>query len=254
MTYSNSVCLGNWFEDRIQKKAQGGRIIADYGYRIFDTDASRSWGNPLDKVAVATKLSRAQKLKELASQKASGGFCMAQKNTYHESVADRRGKAPEEGFEAILPPSAKEPEKNFKTNNQFAMGEASRTSASSLRALSTSSAHYAGQSPKKKPRSNQPKSLSGEVWNGSTSDPQKSTLAQRSWMYCMDPAVRYKLSGYPVLSPSDVERTGLAVGEENELKDYDPEASHRRVATITKCSDERAQGARRGRHIFMDEM
>lgn len=46
MTYSNSVCLGNWFEDRVQKASgkKGGRIIADYGYRIFDTDASRTWG------------------------------------------------------------------------------------------------------------------------------------------------------------------------------------------------------------------
>ena len=124
---------------------------------------------------------------------------------------------------------------------------------SSRRALFTSAAHYAGQSPKKKPRDNQPKSLSGEVWNGSTSDPQKSTLAQRSWMYCTDPAIRYKLAGYPVLRPEDVERTGLAVGEANELADYDSEANHRRVATITKCSDERAQKARHGTHVYMDE-
>ena len=54
---------------------------------------------------------------------------MAQKGTYHESVVDRRGKAPEEGFGAILPSQARDPEKNFKTNNQFAMGEASRMTA-----------------------------------------------------------------------------------------------------------------------------
>ena len=121
MTYSNSVCLGNWFEDKIQKQAKGGRIIADYGYKIFDTDASRSWGINADD-ELGEKRSRAQQLKILHSQREKGGFCMAQHKTYAESVIERRSNAPEEGFGAILPPAAREPEKLFRTCNQFAFG------------------------------------------------------------------------------------------------------------------------------------
>jgi len=91
MTYSNSVCLGNWFEDRVQKSSTGPRVLSDYGYRIFDTDASRSWGlaaengeNEGSKVR-----SRAMVLKKLAGMKREGGFCMAQQKTYHESVSER---------------------------------------------------------------------------------------------------------------------------------------------------------------------
>ena len=41
MSYSNNVCLGNWFEDRIQKNNPGPRVLCDYGYRIFDTGESK---------------------------------------------------------------------------------------------------------------------------------------------------------------------------------------------------------------------
>mmetsp|Transcript_22013 Transcript_22013/g.41392 ORF Transcript_22013/g.41392 Transcript_22013/m.41392 type:complete len:255 (+) Transcript_22013:131-895(+) len=252
MTYSNSVCLGNWFEDRVQKQqgSKGGRIIADYGYRIFDTDASRTWGI---KEEIPTKRSRAQQLKHLADQKAAGGFLMAQHKTYHESVENRVGKAPEEGFGSILPAMAKEKEVNFKTNNQFAMGDQKRESQTQKKAKYATNAVFAGMGGKKvKVRDNQPKGLSGEVWNGSTTDPQKSTLAQRSWMYGQDPAIKFKLKGYPVLKPEDIEQTGLAMPSQDALQ-YDGNKNFKRVAKLTKCSDVAGQNAKFGRNIFMDE-
>ena len=112
---------------------------------------------------------------------------------------------------------------------------------------------FAGMGGKKvKVRDNQPKGLSGEVWNGSTTDPQKSTLAQRSWMYGQDPAIKFKLKGYPVLKPEDIEQTGLAMPSQDALQ-YDGNKNFKRVAKLTKCSDVAGQNAKFGRNIFMDE-
>jgi hypothetical protein len=226
--YNHNVCLGNWFEDRVQgasEQKQGKRVIVDYGYRIFETDAARTWGkNPKDEAENKVN-TRARRLERFHS---SGGvFKMAQPSTYDESTVKRvSSRVPEDGFEAILPPASQSIELHAKSNNQYAFGLAPRESQTAIRRLKAPDAHFAGSKPIKREKSNQPQGLSGEVWKDG-SDPQNSTLTQRAWMYAQDPAIHYKLNGYPVLKPEDVECTGLQIGSEH-LKSYDPNANYRR--------------------------
>ena len=69
-------------------------------------------------------------------------------------------------------------------------------------------------------------------------------------MYGQDPAIKFKLKGYPVLKPEDIEQTGLAIGHGRE---YDGNGNFRRVAKLTKCSDVSGQNSKFGRNIYMDE-
>ena len=215
------------------------------------TDASRSWG--VAKTDDDGKRSRARVLKKLADDRMNGGFMMAQKKTYHESVKERKSKAPENGFEAILPPASSDPSPDFRTNNEYAFGVGKRMSTTLRKKQHSDTATFAGGRGKVKVKNEQDRGLSGEVWQDGD-DPRNNTMVQRAWQYGQDPAIRYKLNGYPVLRPEDVECTGLQVGEhERNNTSYDPEKSYRRVAKITKCSDADAQSRKYGRNVYMDE-
>ncbi|GMI57544.1 hypothetical protein ScalyP_jg11466 [Parmales sp. scaly parma] len=243
-TFSNSACLGNWFEDRIQQESPEGRIIADYGYKIFDTDASRTWGVHKDD---DHKYSRAQNLKKLQENVAHGGFAMAQQSTFQESIADRKSSAPEEGFGAILPKATADAEKHFTSNSQYAFGTTKRESTTMK---TKKNEIFAGSKKPVKEKGNQPKSLSGEVWKDDP-DPKNSTLAQRAWMYGEDPAIHYKLNGYPVLKPEDIANATLPIGEHHN-KAYNPQGNFKRVALLTKCSDVGGSSRRPGENVWMD--
>ena len=254
--YSNTVCLGNWFEDRIQsdkkKTTKNTRIIADYGYRIFDTDASRTWGMGLNegKGNSNSKKSRAEALLavSLAKKKGGGGFDMAQGFTYQDSIKDRKSSIPEEGFGALLPKEKIHEVMDMKSTNQYSYGDSVRQSSTVLKKLKSADAPFCGNKAVKKIKGNQPLGLSGEVWKDG-SDPQNSTLAQRAWMYGEDPAIHYKLNGYPVLLQKDIEQTGLEIGTN---KSYNPNGNFKRVATLTKCNDVMGSNSRQGENVWMD--
>ena len=253
-SYSNNVCLGNWFEDRVQARSgRNGRVIADYGCRIFETDSQVSWGQHADHGSHGP--SRAQKLKSLQTSNGLNGpldvgFRQAQRGTYDESVATRLSAAPETGFGSILPPAAPDPPPLSLSCNQYSYGVPGRTNQTYESLKRSPAAPFAGQGKPVKVKSNQPRGLSGEVWKDG-SDPQNSTLAQRAWMYGEDPAIKYKLNGYPVLRPEDVEQASVALGVR---APYNPEGDFKRRAKITKCSDVRGSNNRPGLNIWMDEV
>jgi hypothetical protein len=80
-------------------------------------------------------------------------------------------------------------EVDMRSCNEHAYGVPGRKSVTEQKRLRGSDAVFAGQGKPRKTKSGPPTSLSGEVWNGS-SDPQKSTLAQRAWMYVRERSQR----------------------------------------------------------------
>jgi len=173
---------------------------------------------------------------------------MAQPSTYHESVLDRRCEAPESGFGAVLPEATPDPEVHMKSSSQHATGVPKRES-STLKAKKEFNV-FAGTKKIRSWKREMPKSLSGEVFKDGE-DPKDSTLAQRAWMYGEDPAIHYKLNGYPVLKDEDIQNATLPIGEHYN-KAYDPYANNKRVASLTKCSDVGGSSRRQGQNIWMD--
>jgi hypothetical protein len=256
MVYNNAVCLGNWFEDRVQGPNSGtSRVLCDYGVRIYETDSqfqARKTAAAIDKT-VSAERNRGKALKRLADSKSSGGFAMAQAKTYHDSVVDRISSKPETGFKALLPPKSQEQMVDMTSCNHHAYGNPGRESSTAKKALRASDATFAGQGKPKGPKAKADNmKLAGEVWQGGD-DPQKNTLSQRAWMYGPDAAIQYKLNGYPALRPEDVECTGFQVGSEHE-RPYNPNGNFKRVAKITKASDPMGSNNRTGKNIWMDMM
>jgi len=175
---------------------------------------------------------------------------MAQAKTYHDSVIERKSTRPESGFKAMLPPQTVVAPHEFTSCNQHSYGNPGRASSTAAKKLKDSDAVFAGQG---KPKTKKPAAanmkLAGEVWKDG-SDPQKSTLAQRSWMYQVDPAIQFKLKGCPEIK--NLEMTGFPVGSEFDAP-YNPNGNYRRVAKITKCSDAIGNNARQGKNIWMDQ-
>jgi len=160
----------------------------------------------------------------------------------------RRSEAPESGFGSVLPEATPDPEIHMMSNSEHAFGVAKRQS-STLQAKKLED--FAGTKKPKKEFNTQPTSLSGEVWKEGD-DPKDSTLAQRAWMYCEDPAIHYKVNGYPVLRPEDVQNATLPLGEDfNEP--YNPKGNFKRVASLTKCSDVGGSNRRHGQNVWMDQ-
>lgn len=90
-------------------------------------------------------------------------------------------------------------------------------------------------------------------------EPRINSLVQRSWMYCEDPALKYKINGLPIAKmPNDV---SLAVGYDpnapitdnrsNETVKADWKWDHFRSSSITAGPTSRYCGG--GKRVFMDE-
>ena len=75
MVYNNAVCLGNWFEDRVQGPNSGSsRVLCDYGVRLYETDQqfqARKTAAAIDK-EVSSERNRGKALKRLAEMKSAG--------------------------------------------------------------------------------------------------------------------------------------------------------------------------------------
>ena len=272
-SYSNTVHLGNWFEDKLQTPSQStSRVLCDYGVREYTTDnmhtaevtakareGERGGGSNGSNSERNSERNRGEGMKRLAraarNNGGKGGFRMAQANTFSEAVIKRVGSAPETGFDSLLPETSGKSVAEFGSCSRDAYGVPPRLSVTSSNALRSSTAPFAGQGKpaKVKDYNNTPKSLSGEVWKDGD-DPQKSTLAQRAWMYGEDPAIHYKLCGFPKLDINTLPRTGFPIGEKKgDGKDgYRPGASYKRVAKLTKCSDVQGQNAKFGTNVWMD--
>ena len=92
-------------------------------------------------------------------------------------------------------------------------------------------------------------------------EPRINSLVQRSWMYCQDPALKYKINGIPVATmPNDV---SLAIGynpnatnsisdnRSNETVKTEWKWDHFRSSSITAEPNSRRCG--NGKRVFMDE-
>jgi hypothetical protein len=179
----------------------------------------------------------------LALRQGNCGLKMARPATYSECIKPR-DIGPEDDFTSVLPVEAKVAVDGFKGTNHV------RASATEMKNLKKTTSAFAG-SPGKAKKVSTDRGLSGEVWKDG-SDPQNNTIAQRSWVYGEDAAIKWKLKGFPTLKYEDIEPTGLNIGQEHHKK-YDPEGHYHRVAVITKSNDMAASNARHGTHVFMDE-
>ena len=76
------------------------------------------------------------------------------------------------------------------------------------------------------------------------SDPQRNSKAQRSWLYCDDPALGYKLNGVPVAyMPNDV---SLAIGEGTKTKPEPPFGRKAPHEVLSKTNRNKSN------HVFAD--
>jgi hypothetical protein len=121
-----------------------------------------------------------------------------------------------------------------------------RTEKSFLR---TDEAPYAiGRSGPRMEKGISPSGLLGEQLN-LTENSSRNSLCQRSWLYCEDPAVNYKINGVPkAYMPNDV---SLNIGNFNEFESYKAGKHYGRKAVLTGDPLSKAGSRRAG--VFMDE-
>lgn len=80
-------------------------------------------------------------------------------------------------------------------------------------------------------------------------DPKRSTVSQKTWLYCTDPALKYR-DAVPVLDEEEFQ-TSLRLPDSSE--EWRNAKSHARVRTFTRTADPTTASRADGINIFMDD-
>ncbi|KAG5181282.1 hypothetical protein JKP88DRAFT_241545 [Tribonema minus] len=218
-TYGRSTLYGNWFEDR-SRPLKG--VLADYGHRSYVTTYSTQsktcgQGSP-------TPCSRAAKLEAIDSV----GVDMVQHHSMTEVLRPR--PVVDAGFNSAVAgemqgtrPQGGAQSKVFCTTTMAQQAGGIQGDGHMPEQTSrTACAAAAGT------RSHRPL---GERYNADA-DPHCNTAAQRSWLYSLDPVVKYQQEGVPAL-----EEGPCWVGDAGNALALHADGSARRVRSITARND-----------------